>query len=178
MKCVFVEGAPGIGKSTFALEFCRQQGDVKAFSLIVLLRLREKRVQEIQNVAELFYHENAALQQAVMKEAIACEGENILFVLDGFDELPIALLGNSFIVELIQGRHLPKCVLLVTSRPSATADLDFSCKHQIHKHIEILGFTHEHIGQYAESMLSDQPDIPYSWKNWRELNLVDWPQPA
>ena len=159
MKCVFVEGAPGIGKSTFALEFCRQQEGVEAFSLVVLLRLREKRVQEIQNVTQLFYHENTDLQQAVTKEVITCEGKNVLFVLDGFDELPTALRNNSFIVELIQGKHLPKCMVLVTSRPSATADLNFSCKRQIHKHIEILGFTHERIWQYAESMLSDEPDI-------------------
>ena len=53
MKCVFVEGAPGVGKSTFALELCRQQEGVRTYSLVVLLRLREKRVQEIQNVTEL-----------------------------------------------------------------------------------------------------------------------------
>ena len=159
MKCVFVEGAPGVGKSTFALELCRQQTGVKTYSLVILLRLREKRVQEIQNVTELFYHENTDLQLAVTKEVVACEGKNVLFVLDGFDELPDELRRSSFIVELIQGKYLPECTILVTSRPSATADLHFSCKRQIHKHIEILGFTHEHIQQYAESMLSDQPDV-------------------
>ena len=159
MKCVFVEGAPGIGKSTFALEFCRQQDGVQAYSLVVLLRLREKRVQDIRNVTELFYHENTDLQHAVTKEVIACEGKDVLFVLDGFDELPTKLRKCSFIVELIQGKHLPKCMVLVTSRPSATADLHFSCRCQIHKHIEILGFTHECIHQYAESMLPDQPDV-------------------
>ena len=41
LKCVFVEGAPGIGKSTFALEFCRVQGKLGVYSLVVLLRLRE-----------------------------------------------------------------------------------------------------------------------------------------
>ena len=83
----------------------------------------------------------------------------MLFVLDGFDELPNGLRKSSFIVELIQGKHLPECTVLVTSRPSATADLHFSCKDRIQKHVEILGFTHEHIQQFAESMLSDQPDV-------------------
>ena len=159
MKCVFVEGAPGVGKSTFALELCRRQEGVEVFSLIILLKLREKRVQEIQNVTELFYHDNSGLQQAVAREVIACEGKGVLFVLDGFDELPTNLRKDSFMVELIQGKHLPACTVLITSRPSATADLLLSCKSQIHKCIEVLGFTHEHIIQYAESMLSDQPEV-------------------
>ena len=70
-----------------------------------------------------------------------------------------SLRNNSFLVELIQGRCLPACTVLVTSRPSATADLHFTCKSRIQKHIEILGFTHECIRQYAESMLTDQPDV-------------------
>ena len=61
MRCVFVEGAPGVGKSTFALELCRQQEGSGVYSLVVLLRLREGRVQEIQNIDDLFYH-NSDLQ--------------------------------------------------------------------------------------------------------------------
>ena len=158
MKCIFVEGAPGVGKSTFALELCRIQEKLGIYSLVVLLKLREKQVQGFTNISDLFY-QSANLQQAVTKEVIACKGKNVLLVLDGFDELPTELRKSSFIVELIQGKHLPECTVLVTSRPSATADLHFSCEPQIHKHIEILGFTHKHIQQYAESMLSDQPDV-------------------
>ena len=83
----------------------------------------------------------------------------MLFVLDGFDELPAKLRDNSFIVELIQGKHLPACTVVVTSRPAATADFLISCKAQINKHIEVLGFTHERIKQYAKSILSDHPDM-------------------
>ena len=158
MKCVFVEGAPGIGKSTFALELCRRQEGSRTYSLVVLLRLRENRVHEMQSIGDLFYHK-PDLQQAVTDEVIACEGKNVLFILDGFDELPAKLRSSSFIVELIQGKYLPACTVVVTSRPSATADLLFSCKTQIKKHIEIFGFTHERIKQYAESMLSDEPDV-------------------
>ena len=157
MKCVFVEGAPGIGKSTFALELCRRQEGSRTYSLVVLLRLRENRVHEMQSIGDLFYHK-PDLQQAVTDEVIACEGKNVLFILDGFDELPAKLRSSSFIVELIQGKHLPACTVVVTSRPSATADLLFSGT-QINKRIEILGFTHERIKQYAESMLSDEPDV-------------------
>ena len=163
LKLLFVEGAPGVGKSTFALEVCRRQKEIKAmekYSLVVLLRLREKRVQNIKKVSDLFYHEDSDLVQAVTEEVVGCEGRGVLFVLDGFDELPANLRIESFIVELIQGKYLPACTVLVTSRPSATADLHFKVdKSKIDKHMEILGFTHDRIKQYAGSMLSDQPNV-------------------
>ena len=161
-KCVFVEGAPGVGKSTFALELCRRKDEIeslKRFSLAILLRLREKEVQEIKNVSDLFYFSDPSLQQSVTKEVVSCGGENVLFVLDGFDEFPKEFRQQSFLVELIQGKHLPACTVLVTSRPSATADLLFARGRRIDKHMEILGFTHDRIKQYAKSMLSDQPDV-------------------
>ena len=152
MRCIFVEGAPGVGKSTFALELCRRRKEIvrmKNYSLVVLLRLREKRIQGIQSVSDLFYHDDSDLVQAVTEKVVACQGKNVLFVLDGFDELPDNLRRDSFIVELIRGKHLPACTVVVTSRPSATADLRF--KTEIDKHMEILGFTHECIQQYAKS---------------------------
>ena len=162
LKCVFVEGAPGVGKSTFALELCRRKGEIKSlkrFSLAILLRLRENEVQQIKNVSDLFYFSDPSLQQSVINEVVSCGGENVLFVLDGFDEFPKELRRQSFLVELIQGKHLPACTVLVTSRPSATADLLFARGRRIDKRMEILGFTYDCIKQYAESMLSDQPDV-------------------
>ena len=173
MKCVFVEGAPGVGKSTFAWELCKRQKVIKAmkkYSVVVLLRLREKRVQEITSTSDLFYHDDSDLQKAVTKEVVACDGKNVLLILDGFDELPIQLRKDSFIVELIQGRRLPACTVLVTSRPSATADLLSVCKPQIHKHVEVLGFTQEYIKKYAESMLSDQPDAILAFLKYISVN--------
>ena len=46
-RLIFVEGAPGIGKSTLAWELCRKWEEfscMKQYSLVVLLRLREKEV--------------------------------------------------------------------------------------------------------------------------------------
>ena len=163
MKLLFVEGAPGVGKSTFALELCRRQKEIKAmekYSLAVLLRLREKRVQNIKKVSDLFYHEDSDLVQAVTEEVVGCKGRGVLFVLDGFDELPANLRIDSFIVELIQGKHLPACTVLVTSRPSSTADLYLTVdESEIDKHMEIIGFTHDRIKEYASSILSVQPDV-------------------
>ena len=174
MKCVFVEGAPGVGKSTFALELCRRQKEIKSmkkYSLIILLRLREREIQNIQNTGMVFENicHNEILQQYVSKEVTANDGKNVLFILDGFDELPTNLRKDSYFAKLIRGTHLPACTVLVTSRPSASTDI-LHCIKQ-YKHIEVLGFTEEKIKQYAKSMLNDQPDILEGFLKYISENL-------
>ena len=90
------------------------------YTLMLLLRLREKHVQGIKHISDLFY-QNADLQCAVTREVVACKGRNVLFILDGFNELPTDLRHDSFLLELIQGKHLPECTVLVTSRPLASS---------------------------------------------------------
>ena len=131
---------------------------MRKYSVVVLLRLREKRVQEAKPVADLFYHDDPDLRESIAKEITTKEGADTLLVLDGFDEVPASLQKSSLLVQIIQGVCLPKAAVLVTSRPSARADLLSVCRPQVHKHIEVLGFTHELIEQYASSIFaSDSP---------------------
>ena len=162
MKCIFIEGAPGIGKSTCVGELCRRWETIdalKEYSLVILLRLREKRVQIAQNIEDLCFHRSRELRQAVAAEIEACEGRDVLFILDGLDELPDSLRRQSVFVELIQGTYLSHCTVLVTSRPSATADLLSIARPQIHKQIEVIGFTQECIEQYAKASFDSQQQI-------------------
>ena len=162
VKCVYIHGAPGVGKSTCVGELCRRWDEIdalKKYSLVILLRLREKRVQEAQKVKDLCYHDNNEVQRAVAAEIEACEGKDVLFILDGFDELPASLQKCSVFVKLIMGTYLSHCTVLVTSRPSATADLLSVAQPQIHKQVEVLGFTQAHIEQYAKAFFASQPDV-------------------
>ena len=152
---VFVEGPPGIGKSTLAWELCRRW-DRKQYDLAVLLRLREREVQQIESIADLFPHEDKQLQQLVTKEVLGREGKGILFILDGYDELPLSLRHQRLLLKLLKGEVLPKCSVLVTSRPSATNDLFLACSPQIQRHVEILGFTQECVKDYASSVFSSE----------------------
>ena len=123
---VFVEGPPGIGKSTLAWELCRRW-DRKQYDLAVLLRLREREVQQIDSIADLFPHGNKQLQQFVTEEVLDREGKGVLFILDGYDELPIKLKCQGLLLKLLKREVLPNCSVLVTSRPSATSDLRMAC---------------------------------------------------
>ena len=116
-------------------------------------------MQEAQNVKDLCYHDNKEVQKAVAAEIEACEGKDVLFILDGFDELPASLQKCSVFVKLIQGTYLSHCTVLVTSRPSATADLLSVAQPQIHKQVEVLGFTQAHVEQYTRAFFASQPDV-------------------
>jgi len=55
---LLIEGAPGIGKSTFAWEVCQKWGQHQLFheySLVLLLKFRDKRVQEADSISDIFY---------------------------------------------------------------------------------------------------------------------------
>ena len=170
-KFVLLEGAPGIGKSTFAWEFCRQWAlgntTLADFTLVVLLRLREIGVQVAQNISDLLYHSNNWLRSAVASIVEKSEGQGTLLILDGFDEFPSNLRKSSLVGAIIRGSVLPKATLLVTSRPSARVTLQSMRSND--KHIEVVGFSSLQIMEYAEHYFQERCDILSSFKSYYSL---------
>ena len=154
-KCILVEGAPGVGKSTFAWKLCRKWGKGKSlqqYQLVVLLRLRDKNVRAAKNISDLFQYHKHHIQQAVVEEIQGMGGEGVLLLFEGYDELPEELRTESSVfLDVITGRELPEATVLITSRPWASEHLHRECKEQISQHIEILGFTKDDIKSYLES---------------------------
>ena len=173
---VVVEGAPGIGKSTLAWELCRQWPtleSLKRFSLVVLLRLREEGLQTATAICELFpCLDEPSLGRCVGEEVERRKGEGVLLVFDGFDEFPAELRRKSFVVEVIRGSYLPKATVLVTSRPSATAELLSVCQAHVGKHIDVVGFSDKEIQEYAESILGSGSELVASFQTYLSVNPV------
>ena len=155
--CVLVEGAPGVGKTTLSWEICKRWSEGNLFeqySLILLLRLRDESVQSAQTLKDLVlypYHERL---EAITQHLKDTDGTNTLILLEGLDELPQHLFTQpSIFTRLLAGKDLPGATILVTSRPSATAQLWKKWKGRITRHIEILGFTEDNITAYVASIL-------------------------
>ena len=157
---VLIEGAPGIGKSTFAWEVCQKWGQhqlFKKYSLVVLLKFRDKRVQEAKTVSELFYHPNSKLQSDIVNVITETGGQGLLLILEGFDEAPASKrTTDSIFVRLFTGQVLPKATVILTTRPSASGELREVCRGKHYRRIEIVGFGKEEIDEYIQCAFSDE----------------------
>ena len=159
-RILLVEGATGVGKSTFAWEFCRrwERGKIaQQYQLVLLLRLRDERMSRAKSLRDLIYHPSEDTCRHFAVELIECLGINTLIILEGFDELPNSQRRKpSIFLQLIHGKLLPLATILVTSRPWATGDLLVHIKHRIFLHVEILGFTEENITKYVTSVFTGE----------------------
>ena len=155
--CVLVEGAPGVGKTTLSWELCKRwatENLFKQYSLILLLRLRDKSVQSAKTLKDLVLYTDHERLEAITQHLKDTDGTNTLILLEGLDELPQNFLTQSSIfTRLLAGKDLPGATILVTSQPSATAQLWKKWKQRITRHIEILGFTEDNITDYVASIL-------------------------
>eukprot|EP00731_Ephydatia_muelleri_P002922 Em0001g2922a len=161
-KCIIVEGIPGIGKSTFSwhLGVCWTQKEIlHDYHLVVLLRLRDERVQHAKCVSDLFYHYDQTTREAVVQWITSCEGDGVMMVLDGYDELSPDLQKSSIFANIIRGVVLPKMTVLVSSRPSANDNLHQLCQDQKCQYIEVIGFGKEEIQEYVDAALEQSKEL-------------------
>ena len=87
---ILIEGAPGVGKTTFSWEFCRKWGRGEILQdhyLLLLLPLRDNNLKEAKVLSDLFYHPNSELQQAVVQEVTSNQGQGVAIWLEAWDEL-------------------------------------------------------------------------------------------
>ena len=174
---VLVEGPPGIGKSTLCWELCRQWDALKSlkdYKIVLQLKLRERRVQNASSLNEIFYYRDKELSQSVVDEAHRCEGEGVLLIFDGFDEMPTSILQDkdNLLMELISGTSLPRATRLVTSRPSALHHKAFFFPQKF-RHIEILGFTSDESKvRYAKLAFESEPEVLANFKSFIFSNPI------
>ncbi len=164
-KLVVVQGVPGIGKSTFAWKFCRKWAKGKIYQqyhLVVLLRMRDQRVRDATKLSDLFFSESRKQSKEVTEEIIATNGQNILIVMEGIDELPVSCLADGTpLSNLLQGESLPEVTILATSRPWAVQTLEEKCGNQISRQVEILGFTREDILKYVSHAFTEEEQTEF-----------------
>ena len=152
-KKLLIEGAPGCGKSTLSLDICRQWADgilFQQFQLVILMRLREPVVQNADSIVSILPQRDVDMARDIAQKITACDGSDVLFVLDGWDEFRPTAPNHSVIHSLIfDEQMLHKSSIIITSRPTSSASL-----HPIvTSRIEVLGFTRSELRLYFAKCL-------------------------
>ena len=166
---VLVEGAPGVGKTTFAFELCKQwaRGEIlQEWGVVVIIKLRDQRSRTAQTINDLLYHPDPEIRQAVT-ELVRQDGEGMLLILDGYDELTTKQRESGSVIQWLMSRELfSRSTLMVTSRPLATRTLHPNFQQSIDQHIEVLGFTDKNIEEYINSACGDNPELVKDFKEY------------
>ena len=168
-RCVLVEGAPGVGKTTFAFELCKQwaRGEIlQEWGVVVIIKLRDQRIRTAQTIDDLLYHPDPKFRQAVT-ELVEQDGKGMLLILDGYDELTTKQRESGSLIDWLMRRKLfYRATLLVTSRPLATRTIHPDFQQSIDQHIEVLGFTEGDIKAFINSACGDNPELVEDFKEY------------
>ena len=137
---ILLSGAPDASKSTLALNIASNWKRLTNCSLVILIRLESDESMYVMNKYDLVPKFEKHDMQRVKKCIDKTDGEGILWILDGFDELPLKQQEDldSIYHQLFQRKIFPKSSIIVTARHSATTKLNHYLHPETSKHVEII----------------------------------------
>ena len=121
-KNILVEGCSGVGKTTFARQLCQKwaKGELlQEWSVVIRVELRS---QQNKSLYDLFYHPDQSVRETIFRELEQSKGQNVVFILDGYDHLSEEQKLNCVIFhDLVARKKFSQATLMVLLQP-ATAD--------------------------------------------------------
>ena len=156
MTIVF-EGCPGSGKTALTLHLCKEWADgnmFKDYKLVVLVQLREPAIHSAKEIKDILPPAGMKYELDDIAEVIdRRNGSGVLFILDGWDELPQHVPGRENISEIIRRNELIESDLVITSRQTSSASLYSVLNEHQPTRIEILGFDRLELYDYFTDCL-------------------------
>ena len=180
LRLVLIEGEPGIGKSTLAKELVLRwvkQSDqlLKLYKIVMYIQLRLEAYHKAISNDDLFINSSSVRMTELISEVKERQGTDVLWILDGFDELPHYLRNSyqySVFMKLIKGESLTELhefsnsTVIITSRPIASRPL-FNFLGLDSKRISLRGFDSNKTLEYAFKFFGDTGKVSefYSYYN-------------
>ncbi|XP_078572121.1 uncharacterized protein LOC144859389 [Branchiostoma floridae x Branchiostoma japonicum] len=156
VRKIRVEGDPGIGKSCSCqkLAFDWSCGKLDRFKIVLFLEMRHF-VGKVQDaIFEQLLPKDTKTTPDQLWSYIRENQDDILFILDGLDELSQAAREITDVVDLIQGKILRNCHVLVTSRPyHCVKDLE-----KCHQFYKIVGYSKENSEEFINKYFRKSPE--------------------
>ena len=132
---IILEGRPGSGKTTLTCKITKDWVNGKMLiNASKVFRVSLRKDCDKMELFKKFYYSEA---QAYVEQLETCRGKGACFILDGYDEFSNSQGEQSVIHQLIHKTYLPLAMVILTSRPVATATL----RPRATRRFESLGFT-------------------------------------
>ena len=143
-EVTLIEGDPGSGKTTLTLQICKRWAEGKLIANEVLMFVPLRCYELATNTNDLFdVFEKLGCPVPGMKEyAQQNNGEGLVLILDGWDELPNQLQTESLFSDIVFSKNSMffHTTIIVTSRPSCSEKIA-EIVQQRNAHYQILGFS-------------------------------------
>ncbi|XP_078572096.1 uncharacterized protein LOC144859374 [Branchiostoma floridae x Branchiostoma japonicum] len=155
VRKIRVEGDPGIGKSYSCqkLAYDWSCGKLGRFKVVFLLEMRHLAGKVKDYIFEQLLPEDTKMTPDQLWSYIQENQDDVLFILDGLDELSQAAREVKDVEKLIQGKILSKCHVLVTSRPyHCVKDLE-----KCHQFYKIVGYTKQNSEEFIRKYFCKSP---------------------
>ena len=161
---VLIEGKPGMGKTTYCNKVAydwainvKTEGDCfPEFEMVLLLKCRDVEIESDLWGAiddQLLPGEIQRKERDKFFEFIRQNQSKVLLILDGLDELPSSKLPG--FTDIIQGKMLPRCHLVVTARHEAGIPMRKVCDTLL----EIEGFTYQDSKEFIHKYFAGKEDL-------------------
>ena len=160
---VLIEGTPGMGKTTYCNKVAYdwainiKKGDCfPEFEIVLLLKCRDVEIESDLWKAiddQLLPGEIHRKEREKFFDFIRENQSKVLLILDGLDELPSSKLPE--FTDIIQGKILPLCHLVVTARHEAGIPVRKVCDTLL----EIEGFTYEDVKEFIHKYFVGKEDL-------------------
>ena len=155
---VLIEGQPGVGKTTYCNKIaydwaknCKADDSFPDVQVLLLLKCKDINSELREAIDDQLLPKDMKKEEREKFFTFVWEHQsNVLLVLDGLDELPTHKL--PVYKEIIQGRMLSKCYLLVTARHEAGIKVRECCDTLL----EVEGFTENDAKDFIQKYFKTQ----------------------